>query len=1064
MLEARGPHRLEAVFRFRRPRAGFASAGTLSNARCAGRFSFSSSSPPSMKRTLLPVIATLSMLPFATATDEKFSPEMAEFVKRFTGHGALGDKAPMPSPAVALAACIVGDGLTLDIVASEPMVRQPLNMFFDERGRMWVVQYLQYPFPAGLKILRYDEYLRAVFDKVPPPPPNHFKGADRITILESTKGDGVYDKAHDFLSDLNIARSVVTGRGGVWVLNPPYLLFYPDKNRDDVPDGPPKVVLSGFGLEDTHSGANSLAWGPDGWLYGAHGSTCTADIRGVKFLGQAIWRYNPQTDVFEVFAEGGGNTYSLDFDREGRIFSGTNGSPRGLHYPQGGAFVKNWGKHGPLMNPYSFGWFEHMAHRGETRRFSQSMAIYEGGAIPSLEGRFIASMALINRVISTALYRDTSTFRTEDGPVIVDSSNNWFRPVDTKVGPDGAVFIADWSDSRLSHLDPRDTWDKESGRIWRIRAAGTETKLESFDFAKMSGDELIARLSHPNKWHRQTALRVLWDRRDASLVPKLRAIVDAERGQLALEAFWAVNACGGFDENYALTTLKHSHPMVRYWTVRLLGDKWPAHVPGQEKAVKYERTAWSVKACKALAELARSEPDVEMRTQLASTARRLSASDALPIIRELLLRGEDAGDKYQPLLIWWALESKCKFDREAVLALLGDQALWASPIFQQTIASRLGQRFTAERTASGLDVCARLLTLAPTREDRVKLAEGMEAGLQGGDAGKIPTALREGFAALWQDAGPQNALVRLGVRLGDGAALEVAIERVRDAKTKSAERTGLIDLLAERREETAVPVLLDLLRAEKTDALQLALTNALQRFDSDEIARTFLDLAPKMAVKPRASAIAAMCSRAPWAKVLLAAVETGGVKKEQLTSANLLTIQELHDPACDALLAKHWSTLKQSSAAKDARVAQIRKLIATGKGDAELGHATFKATCAVCHTLNREGGKIGPDLTAYERDNMDFMLPAIVDPSLAIREEFTAFTVVTKDGQTLMGFLDAQTPQAITVRDLNGQKLVLSRADVKSLTASPVSLMPEGLLDAMSEQQVRDLFAYLVKK
>ena len=447
----------------------------------------------------------------------------------------------------------------------------------------------------------------------------------------------------------------------MWVLNPPYLLFYPDKNRDDIPDvmengaAVPEVRLSGFGLEDTHSGANSLAWGPDGWLYGAHGSTCTADVQGVKFLGQAIWRYHPETRAFEIFAEGGGNTYSLDFDREGRIFSGTNGSPRGLHYPQGGAFVKNWGKHGPLMNPYSFGWFEHMAHKGDTRRFSQSMAIYEGGAIPSLEGRFIASMALTNRVLGTALYRDTSTFRTEDGPPLFESANNWFRPVDTKTGPDGSLFFADWSDSRLSHLDPRDTWDKESGRIWRIRATRTETKLETFDFAKMSGDELIARLSHPNKWHRQMALRILWDRRDATLIPKLRALVDAERGQLALEAFWAVNACGGFDETYALTTLKHSHPMVRYWTVRLVGDGWSIHVEGNAASLDREVVTLkrhllelSVKTWDALAELARTETDVEVRTQLASTARRLPVEDALAILRGLLMWKEDADDRPTP--------------------------------------------------------------------------------------------------------------------------------------------------------------------------------------------------------------------------------------------------------------------------------------------------------------------------------------------------------------------------------------------------------------------------------
>ncbi len=1007
-----------------------------------------------MKIATFPVLAALCALPVTVHADEKFSPEMAEFVKRFTGRGALGDTAPKPTTADALAACKVADGLALDIVASEPMVRQPLDMHFDERGRLWVVQYLQYPFPAGLKIVRYDEYLRAVFDKVPPPPPNHFKGADRITILESSKGDGVYDKAKDFVSDLNIARSVVTGRGGVWILNPPYLLFYPDKNRDDIPDvmengaAVPRVVLSGFGLEDTHSGANSLEWGPDGWLYGAHGSTCTADVRGIKFLGQAIWRYNPRTDEFEVFAEGGGNTYSLDFDREGRVFSGTNGSQRGLHYPQGGAFEKNWGKHGPLMNPYSFGWFTHMAHKGETRRFSQSMVIYEGGAIPSLEGKFIASMALTNRVLGTALYRDTSTFRTEDGPALFESASNWFRPVDTKTGPDGSLFFADWSDSRLSHLDPRDTWDKESGRIWRLRAAGAGAKQESFDFAKMSGDELIAKLSHPNKWHRQTALRVLWDRRDATLVPKLREMVEKERGQLGLEAFWAVNACGGFDEGYALKTLGHSHPMLRYWTARLLGD------------AKHVGTA----ARDAFVQLARSEADVEVRTQLASTARRLPAGDAVPIIRELLVRSEDATDRHQALLLWWALESKCDADREAVMAMLGDESLWAAPIFQQTIATRLGQRFTAERGESGLKICARLLALAPDPENRLRLAEGMDAGLQGGAAGAIPAELRSVFASLWKEAGAVPALVRLGVRLGDATAMGVAMERVRDVKGKAAERTALIALLAEQREEKAVPVFLELLKAEKAEPMQLAVANALQRFSGEEVARTFLELAPTMSAKVRSTVFAALASRPPWARLLLTAVDAGGVKKEHLTAANLLTIQGLHDSACDALLAKHWSTLKQGTAAKEARIAQVRKLLATGKGDAEAGHAIFKTSCAVCHTFGREGGKIGPDLTGYERDNLDFMLPAIIDPSLAIREEFTAFSVETRDGQTLMGFMDAQTPQSVTIRDLNGQKLVLSRADLKSLTASPMSLMPEGLLDALSDQQVRDLFSYFTKK
>src|SRR5207302_2792402 len=139
---------------------------------------------------------------------------------------------------------------------AESEVRQPLSLSFDERGRMWVMQYLQYPDPAGLKMISRDKHLRTVWDKVPPPPPNHYRGADKITIHE-LDADGKYTKHKTFVDGLSIATSCARGRGGVFVLNPPYLLFYPDRNNDDVPDGDPEVLLEGFGLEDTHSVSNS---------------------------------------------------------------------------------------------------------------------------------------------------------------------------------------------------------------------------------------------------------------------------------------------------------------------------------------------------------------------------------------------------------------------------------------------------------------------------------------------------------------------------------------------------------------------------------------------------------------------------------------------------------------------------------------------------------------------------------------------------------------------------------------------------------------------------------------
>ncbi|MFN9914004.1 MAG: dehydrogenase, partial [Pirellulaceae bacterium] len=189
------------------------------------------------------------------------------------------------------------------------------------------------------------------------------------------------------------------------------------------------------------------------------------------FLGQCIWRYHPKREVFEIYAEGGGNTFSLEIDGVGRVFSGTNnGDTRGMYYPQGSYGIKNWGKHGPLTNPFAFGFFEHMRFEGDGDRFAQAFSIYEGGTLPEeYRGNIIAANALHNRVWASRLYPDTSTFRTVDSPPLAVSDDRWFRPVDVEVGPDGAVYLADWYDSRLSHVDPRDNWHKSSGRIYRVQ-------------------------------------------------------------------------------------------------------------------------------------------------------------------------------------------------------------------------------------------------------------------------------------------------------------------------------------------------------------------------------------------------------------------------------------------------------------------------------------------------------------------------------------------------------------------------------------------------------------------
>ena len=490
----------------------------------------------------------------------------------------------------------------------------------------------------GLKMVSHDGVWRAVYDKVPPPPPHHFRGKDKITIHEDTDGDGVFDRHKTFRRRPEHRHVGGAGRGGVWVLNPPYLLFYPDRNNDDVPDGDPEVHLQGFGLEDTHSVVNSLQWGPDGWLYAAQGSTVTGHVtrpgldagkEPVHSMGQLIWRYHPETRRYEVFAEGGGNAFGVEIDAKGRIYSGHNGGDtRGFHYVQGGYYQKGFNKHGPLSNPYAFGYFPAMKHN-RVPRFTHTFVIYEADALPErYRGLLFGVAPLLNHVVMSQVRPDGSSLQTQDIGLAVSTERPWFRPVDIKLGPDGALYIADWYDRQINHYRNHEGQiDPAMGGSTGSRRATPAPSSSRSDLSRLSTAELVKRLADPNKWTRQTALRLIGDRKDRVDRAGAQAADRATRpARLALEALWALNLVGGLDEATALKTLDHADPYVRLWTARLLCDA--SHV--------------SPPVAAALARRAAIEPNVEVRSQLACSAKRLPARDALPIVRALLARSEDA--------------------------------------------------------------------------------------------------------------------------------------------------------------------------------------------------------------------------------------------------------------------------------------------------------------------------------------------------------------------------------------------------------------------------------------
>jgi putative membrane-bound dehydrogenase-like protein len=976
-------------------------------------------------------------------------------------HAPLAGGDPLPA-AESLKKLKVQDGLTIELIAAEPAVRQPLHIDFDERGRMWVVNYEQYPFPAGLKIVEYDRYIRAKFDKVPPPPPHQFRGRDRVTIHEDTHGDGNFDKVTTFVDGLNIATSTLHGRGGVWVTNPPYLLFYPDKDDKGVPDGDPVVHLSGFGLEDTHAVMNSLMWGPDGWIYGCQGSTCTARVRveieketkTTDFLGQAIWRYHPETHRFEIFAEGGGNTFGVAFDEQGRLYSGTNwGKYRGLHYVQGGYYVKGWGKHGPLTNPYALGYFEHMPHTGNADRLTHTFIFYGGGALPDrFNGKIIGPNPLQRRISVTREEPVGSSYQTIEEAFLVTSDDRWFRPVDLKAGPDGALYVADLYENRISHVDPRDNWHRESGRIYRIRAIDAKP-IAPFDLSKKSSAELVGLLSSPNRWFRETARRLLGDRKDRSVIPQLLSNIESNEGQVALESLWALNLCGGLSDDVAEHTLKHANPMVRAWTVRLLGD----------------RNEVSPRIAADLIAQARSEPDVQVRSQFASTAKRLPPGDGLPIVTTLLQRSIDMADVHIPLLLWWAIEAKAELPagRQAILGYFTDANFWHLPIVEQTIAERIAQRYAMAGGDENLGSCARLLGAAPDAKSRSLVLSGLEKAFAGRAASVFPDELKNAVAqALREDS--SNRHLSLGMRIGHPGAVAAALTIVRDENAPADRRLELMRLLGEVPQSGGSSVLLDVLAKSRSLPIRLAALTALQRYSDSALADSVLRLyAEAWQNEPdlRAAAQTMLSSRPQWAISLLLAVDDGRIAARTIPLDIVRSIKRFPDAEIAKLVTKHWGQVRLATGEeKRSEILRVAAILKTGGGDAKAGKLVFTNTCGKCHKLFGEGASVGPELTGYERDNLRYWLENIVDPSASIRDEYLAFVVNTTDGRSLTGIIAGQDKATVTLKLADSQTVRLAREQIEELRASPISIMPEELLKNLQEQQLRDLFAYLMKK
>ena len=995
-------------------------------------------------------------------------PARAAFDQYHESHRVLAEApqfvpGPKKTPAETMALMKPAADLRVDLLLHEPEVAQPTHFSFDARGRLWVAQYRQYPYPAGAKMLSRDKYYRAQYDRVPEPPPRHTPGRDRITVHEDTDGDGLPDRHRVFVDGLNMANAVLPGRGGVWVMNTPYLLFFPDANGDDVPDGPPVVHLAGFGLEDTHSVANGLVWGPDGWIYGGQGSTTTSRVvrpgldaegaPGVHFEGCMVWRYHPVTREYELFAEGSGNVFGLELDGDGRLFSGHNGSEtRGWHYQQGGYYLKQGadpGKFGPPRNPYTFGQLPWMAPAAPFQRFTHILSVVEGSALPaSRQGQLFWLDPLHNVVLATDRHRIGSTFGTRDLGPVLHCGDEAFRPVYLANAPDGSMCIADFYEHYIAHGQHYQSQiDPTTGRLYRLRGAD-QPLVKDVRLDDKTPDILLAALTHSNRWHRLMAARVLAERVGPDLIARLKTRVLADEAPIA--ALWALHQAGGFDETLAARLIDHPSALIREWSVRLIGDARNLGGPLFE--------AW-------LRRIPR-ETEVRVRAQMVASARRLPAGRALPLVAALAAHDEDVADPCVPLLCWWVLETHWSTARPAILDLWKSDAFWKHPLVREALLPRVMRRCATEGRQQDLLEAAALLERAPDPASVTALMAGFKEAFRGRDASALPEALVRALARRGK------ASLALRLRQRDAAALPEALDRLRNPKAPVAEKTDLVKTLVEVRAPGLRNVLLELLQDQPTPVRQAALSG-LALEDDPALAMSALRLLPGASPELRNSVLGFLASRPAWSLAFLDAVDRREVDRASIPPEWVVRLGRSPEPAIRRRVANTWPSMAKSgsdsgsdsgsapNAEVATRIRQLEAVLRQAPGNPYAGESLFQQRCAACHRLFFKGGSVGPDLTSYQRDHLGTLLTSILDPSAEIREGYAAVEVDTRDGRTLAGFLTERDERVTTLRGLDGQDQVLPAAEVLSVRPTGRSLMPEGLLDGLTDDQLRDFFAFL---
>ncbi len=931
----------------------------------------------------------------------------------------------------------IGDGLEVTLWAENPLLNKPIQMNWDARGRLWVASSELYP-------------------QIEPGQ----AATDKIIVLEDTTGAGRADKATVFADGLLIPTGVAPGDGGVYVAQSTELLFLQDTDGDGKADVR-RAVLSGFGTEDTHHNLHTLKWGFDGRLYMNQSVYTRTDAETphgvVRLKAGGIFRFDPRDQEMEILYRGWVNAWGHQFDDYGQSFVTDGAGFQGVSWGVPGATYFTLAPARRQIDSISPGRYPKFA----------GLEIVRSSLFPTdWQGDVITCDFRAHRIVRFKLSDQGSGYVTKEMPDVLRTTADSFRPIDARLGPDGALYLADWSNPIIQHgeVDFRDTRrDKSHGRIWRVAPKGARP-LPRTDLTKLANAALLERLKSPNGYELENARRVLTERGAAAV----RADLDAwaakqkdERGKL--EALWTYQAFNLPQPGLLKNLLAAKDARVRAAAIRVLPDEG------------------------AIGPLERLSADEHPRVRLEAVRAlgRQNSARAAELVLGVLARPMDPFLDYAAWLSinelaapWvaavksgaWATtgrERQLEFALEAIEPaqaseilglLLARQGLArdGSGPWIELIGSAGGPaelRLLFDRvTSAGLDEPAALRALAAlTEAARLRSAKpygdltALRAQLTAPSGAVRVAALK--LAGAWKLAALSPQLVgaagAAGTPAPERAAAFAALRDIGGAGViKELQRLAADGDLSVRREATltlaalelpsALPSIIAVLKATTDEAQAQNLWRALLGIRGVS-ARLAIEL-PKTEL-PRE-------------------VARAGLRPAREGNQHQALVPVLMKQAGLALSNVQLSAAEMQQIARDA----------LAKGDAARGERLYRRAelaCMACHAIGGAGGKIGPDLTSIGASAQpDYLVESLLYPSAKIKEGYHSVAISTKDGQEHSGMIVRETPTEILLRDAANQEISIATANIARRT-SIGSLMPAGLIDGLLPEERLDLVKFL---